>query len=191
MGRDVLVARACGSRVGRVSGGTAGFRTTVFMLTPVERPGKPKGVCTHRGYMTSPYITTKWGLRSQGQDTFFCTADIGWVTGTATSSTAALERRHVADVRGRSELSRLGSVLAAHRKAPRQRSSTRRRRPSVRSSVRATNGLKRAIYRACACWARSASPSIRKRGSGIGSTSAASRCPDSVDTWGADRNAMP
>jgi len=44
--------------------------------------GKPKGVVhTTGGYMVSAYITTKWVFDLKDEDTFFCTADIGWVTG--------------------------------------------------------------------------------------------------------------
>ena len=44
--------------------------------------GKPKGVVhTTGGYSVGTYITTKWVFDLKEEDTYWCTADIGWVTG--------------------------------------------------------------------------------------------------------------
>ena len=44
--------------------------------------GKPKGVVhTTGGYSVGTYLTTKLVFDLKEEDTYWCTADIGWVTG--------------------------------------------------------------------------------------------------------------
>ena len=54
----------------------------LFLLYTSGSTGKPKGVvhCTG-GYLLHAMLTMKWTFDIKQSDTFWCTADIGWVTG--------------------------------------------------------------------------------------------------------------
>ena len=54
----------------------------LFILYTSGSTGKPKGVLhTTGGYQTYNYLTTKYVFDLQDDDVFWCTADVGWVTG--------------------------------------------------------------------------------------------------------------
>jgi acetyl-CoA synthetase len=54
----------------------------LFILYTSGTTAKPKGVVhTTGGYLTGVYATTKWIFDLKEEDTYWCTADIGWVTG--------------------------------------------------------------------------------------------------------------
>jgi acetyl-CoA synthetase len=54
----------------------------LFILYTSGSTGKPKGVLhTQAGYLLYTYQTFKWIFDCKDEDTFWCTADIGWITG--------------------------------------------------------------------------------------------------------------
>jgi len=54
----------------------------LYILYTSGSTGKPKGILhTTGGYLLGSMMTTKWVFDLKDDDTYFCTADVGWVTG--------------------------------------------------------------------------------------------------------------
>ena len=54
----------------------------LFILYTSGSTGKPKGIMhTSAGYLLNSIITNKWVFDLKNNDIFWCTADIGWITG--------------------------------------------------------------------------------------------------------------
>ena len=173
-GRDearprLLVARADGRRLSRLpapSRSTASIRSS--SSTRAARPGKPKGVLhTTAGYLLGTSYT-QVGLRSargrhllvHGRHRLGDGAQLHRLR-------PARQRGDDGDVRRAPRTTRARTASGASSRSTASTSSTPRRPPSGPSSSGATSGRRSTTCRACACWARSASRSIPRRGCGI------------------------
>ncbi len=55
---------------------------TLFLMYTSGTTGKPKGVVhSTGGYLVSAYTTTNWVFDLKDDDIYWCTADVGWITG--------------------------------------------------------------------------------------------------------------
>ncbi len=82
-GRDIEWAEALGSAG---NGGETAVEVDaehpLFILYTSGSTGKPKGVLhTTAGYLVGAHVTTKYVFDLRPDDIYWCTADVGWVTG--------------------------------------------------------------------------------------------------------------
>jgi len=81
-GRDVKWADVIKDQSTDCPAEPMGAEDMLFVLYTSGSTGKPKGIVhTTGGYMVGTYITSKFVFDLQENDVFWCTADVGWITG--------------------------------------------------------------------------------------------------------------
>jgi acetyl-CoA synthetase len=81
-GRDVWLADLLAGQSDTCEPEWVGAEHPLFLLYTSGSTGKPKGVQhSTGGYLLHAALTTKWTFDLKDSDVFWCTADIGWVTG--------------------------------------------------------------------------------------------------------------
>lgn len=81
-GRDVWLHEVVAAQSAECTPEWVGAEHPLFLLYTSGSTGKPKGVQhSTGGYLLHAAVTTKWTFDLKPDDIFWCTADIGWVTG--------------------------------------------------------------------------------------------------------------
>ena len=81
-GRDIWMHDLVAKQATSCEPEWVGAEHPLFLLYTSGSTGKPKGVQhSTAGYLLHAALTTKWTFDLKQDDVFWCTADIGWVTG--------------------------------------------------------------------------------------------------------------
>jgi len=81
-GRDVWMSDLIANQASTCEPEWVDAEHPLFLLYTSGSTGKPKGVQhSSGGYLLHAALTTKWTFDLKADDVFWCTADIGWVTG--------------------------------------------------------------------------------------------------------------
>jgi acetyl-CoA synthetase len=81
-GRDLWMADVADQQATTCEPEWVSAEHPLFLLYTSGSTGKPKGVQhSTGGYLLHAALTTKWTFDLKADDVFWCTADIGWVTG--------------------------------------------------------------------------------------------------------------
>ncbi|NYT38240.1 acetate--CoA ligase [Allopusillimonas soli] len=81
-GRDLWMHDVCGNQADTCEPEQLNAEHPLFILYTSGSTGKPKGVqhaCA--GFLLWALLTVKWTFDAKDSDVFWCTADVGWVTG--------------------------------------------------------------------------------------------------------------
>ncbi len=154
----------------------------LFILYTSGSTGKPKGVLhTTGGYSVYVSLTTRWVFDLKETDIYWCTADVGWVTGHSYVVYGPLMNRATAFMYEGAPTTpgpdRFWEMIARHKITILYTAPTAIRafmRLGRRASRRSTT------CPACGCSARWASRSTPRRGSGTARSSAAGAAPSST-----------
>ena len=158
----------------------------LFILYTRGSTGKPKGILHTTGGYLRRHVPDDASTSStcSDEDVYWCTADVGWVTGHSYVVYGPLANgATIADVRGRARTTRdsgpLLGIIERHRVTIFYTAPT-----AIRAFMRwgDEQSATSTTSRRCACSARSASRSTPRRGCGTTRSIGDERCPI-VDTW--------
>jgi acetyl-CoA synthetase len=157
----------------------------LFLLYTSGSTGKPKGVQhSTGGYLLHAIMTMKWTFDIKPNDVFWCTADIGWVTGHTyiTYGPLACGATEIVfeGVPTYPDAGRFWKMIQDHKVSIFYTAPT-----AIRSLIKAADNNPASIRRAttclrCASWVRSASRSTRQPGRGTTKTLAAAAARSSI-----------
>lgn len=81
-GRDIWMHELVADQAPTCEAVAVNAEHPLFILYTSGSTGKPKGVQhSSAGYLLSALLTMKWTFDIKNDDVFWCTADVGWVTG--------------------------------------------------------------------------------------------------------------
>jgi len=80
--RDVWLHELCARQAPDCPPEPMDSEDTLFLLYTSGSTGKPKGIRhTTAGYLVGAYLSTRYVFDLRAEDVYWCTADVGWVTG--------------------------------------------------------------------------------------------------------------
>ncbi len=140
----------------------------LFLLYTSGSTGKPKGIQhSSAGYLLGAKLTSKWVFDLKPSDVYWCTADVGWITGHSYVAYGPLANgATVVLYEGAPTLPGCGSFLEDHPGPQGQHLLHRAHRDPRADEAGRSASRARYDLTHCACWAASASPSIPKPGCG-------------------------
>ncbi len=81
-GRDIWWSEAVADHADSCDAVAADAEHPLFILYTSGSTGKPKGIQhSSAGYLLGTIVTTQWVFDIRDSDVFWCTADVGWITG--------------------------------------------------------------------------------------------------------------